>query len=236
MTTTEILKDYIIYKIYCKNKEITDEYYGHTCAFRNRKYKHKNYCNNEKNPAYNTDKYKFIRLNGGWSNWNMVPIEEIKSCSLVNARIREQFYIDLNKSEMNKNKAYITEEQKIERDKQYRLENRDTIKQYYLENRDKILEKNKEYRLENRDKILEKAKEYHLENRDKNLEKMKEKYLENRDKNLDYQKEYRLENRDKILEHNKEKITCICSKTFTRNYKSQHERTQFHCKFIQSAM
>jgi len=118
MTTNDISKDYIIYKIYCKNKIITDEYYGHTSAFRNRKYQHKNCCNNEHSKEYNADKYKFIRLNGGWDNWIMSPIEQIKNCSLVNAKIREQYHIDLNKSEMNKNKAYIIEEQL----KEYRLE------------------------------------------------------------------------------------------------------------------
>jgi len=193
MTTTDILKDYIIYKIYCKNKEITDEYYGHTCAFRNRKYNHKGYCNNENGPLYNLQIYQFIRLNGGWDNWEMVPIEELKRSTLINAKIREQFYIDLNKSEMNKYKAYITEEQKKERDKKNHkekyLENRDTIKEKYLENRDTI------------------------------LEKAKEKYLENR---------------DTILEKQKEKITCICGKSFTKHTKARHERTQFHCKFIQS--
>jgi len=189
--TTEILKDYIIYKIYCKNNEITYEYYGHTSAFRARKCKHKTKCNNENDPSYNTDKYKFIRLNGGWDNWEMVHIEELKNCSLVNAKIREQYHIDLNKSLMNTRKSYITEEQK---------------KQKYLENRDTILEYQKQNYLENRDKILEKKKE---------------KYLENR---------------DTILENQKEKITCDCGKTFARNYKARHERTKFHCKFIQSAM
>jgi len=199
MTTNDILKDYIIYKIYCKNKEITYEYYGHTSAFRNRKYLHKSCCINENDRDYNTDKYKFIRLNGGWSNWDMVPIEELKNCSLVNAKIREQFHIDLNKSLMNKNKSYITEEQIKEQILEYQ-------KDYRLKNRDKIVEKKKEHYLENRDKILEKANEYHLENR------------------------------NKILEKNKEKITCMCGKTFTKQAKSQHERTQFHCKFIQLAM
>jgi hypothetical protein len=127
--TTEIFKDYIIYKIYCKNKEIIDEYYGHTSAFRARKCVHKNCCNNENDSSYNTEKYKIIRLNGGWNNWIMSPIEEIKNCSLVNAKIREQFHIDLNKSLMNTRKAYITEEQ---------------IKEKYLENRDKLLEYQKQ--------------------------------------------------------------------------------------------
>jgi len=184
MTTNDILKDYIIYKIFCKNKEITDEYYGHTSAFRNRKYRHKGHCNNENDERYNTDKYKFIRLNGGWDNWEMVPIEEIKNSSLINARIREQYYIDLNKSLMNQLKSYITEEQRLERDKKYQ-------KKYQ-----------KEYRLKNRDNILEQ------------------------------EKEYRLENRDNISEKKKEKMSCICGKTFTRQYKAQHERTKFHCQFI----
>jgi hypothetical protein len=147
MTTNDILKDYIIYKIYCKNKEITEEYYGNTSAFRNRKYKHKGSCNNENNSSYNQEKYKIIRSNGGWDNWIMSPIEELKNCSLVNAKIREQFYIDLNKSKMNQIKAYITEEQKKEQKKEYQLENRD-----------KILEYLKEYRLENIDTISEKKK------------------------------------------------------------------------------
>lgn len=182
--TTEILKDYIIYKIYCKNKEITEEYYGHTCAFRARKFSHKTKCNNEKDPSYNLQIYQFIRLNGCWDNWEIVPIEELKNCSLVNAKIREQYHIDLNKSKMNKIKAYITEEQIKERDK-----------------------KN--------------AKEYFLENHDTILEKSKEKYLENR---------------DKISEKNKEKMTCVCGSTFRICAKARHERSQFHCKFIQSAI
>jgi len=230
--TTEILKDYIIYKIYCKNKEITDEYYGNTSAFRQRKNQHKNCCNNENSPSYNQEKYKIIRSNGGWDNWIMSPIEEIKNCSLVNATIREQYHIDLNKYNMNTRKSYIIEKKKLDYNKKYRIENRDKIleyhKEYHLENRDKILEKKKEKYLENRDKILEKKKEKYLENRDKILEKKKEKYLENRNKN----KEKYLENRDKILEKQKEKMTCICGSTFRICDKAQHNKSKKHCDFI----
>lgn len=60
----------------------------------------------------------------------------------------------------------------------------------------------------------------------------KENYLENRDKFLEKRKENYLENRDKILEKN----ICVCGKTFTHSHKARHERSQFHCKFIQSAM
>ena len=232
--TTEILKDYIIYKIYCKNKEITEEYYGHTCAFRARKCAHKGNCNNENIPAYIFQIYQIIRSNGGWNNWEMVPIEELKNCSLINAKIREQYHIDLNKSLMNQRKAYITEEQKKEKAKEY--ENSDKYKEYRkeyrLENREKILEKAKEYRLENSDK----NKEKYLENRDTILKQQKQYQLENREKILEKKKEYRLENREIISDKQKEKITCVCGKTFTKSNKSQHERSQFHCQFIQSAM
>ena len=39
--TTEMLKDYIVYKIYCKDIKIKDEYYGSTSAYRARKCCHK---------------------------------------------------------------------------------------------------------------------------------------------------------------------------------------------------
>jgi len=195
MTTNDILKDYIIYKIYCKNKEITDEYYGHTSAFRNRKYKHKGICNNENRLEYNQEKYKIIRENGGWDNWTMSPIEEIKNCSLINARIREQFYIDLNKSEMNKNKAYTTEE----------------------ENKEQQKERNRIYRESNKEKIVEQQKEIYENNKEKIKEKSKNYYESNKEKL-------------------KEKMNCICGKTFKKYSKVLHERSQFHCQFIQSAM
>jgi hypothetical protein len=228
--TTEILKDYIIYKIYCKNKEITDEYYGHTRAFRARKSHHKNCCNNENDKEYNTDKYKIIRGNGGWNNWEMVHIEEIKSCSLINAKIREQYHIDLNKSKMNKFKAYITEEQRIEYHKEYYENNKEIIlektKEYRLENRDTILEYNKEYYENNKEILLEKNKEYYENNKEIILEKKKEYYENNKDK----VKEYYENNKEIILE----KMDCACGKTYTKNNKSRHERSQFHCQFIET--
>jgi len=170
--TPEILKDYIIYKIYCKNKEINDEYYGHTSAFRARKSSHKTKCNTEHSNEYNTEKYKIIRLNGGWDNWDMVPIEEIKNCSLINAKIREQFYIDMNKTDMNQLKAYITEEQTKEYQKQYYVNNKENINiksnEYYVNNKEKINEKKKQYRENNK----EKQKQYYENNKEKMKEKM----------------------------------------------------------------
>ena len=61
----------IIYKIYCKDPSVTDVYVGHTTNFVQRKYSHKQTCNNVKSPYYNLKLYKTIRENGNWSNWEM---------------------------------------------------------------------------------------------------------------------------------------------------------------------
>jgi len=221
MTTKDILKNYIIYKLYCKNKEITDEYYGHTSAFRNRKYKHKQCCINENDIEYNTDKYKFIRLNGGWSNWDMVPIEEIKSCSLVNAKIREQYHIDLNKSTMNKNKAYITEEQRLERDK-------NKMKDYREEHKEERADYNKNYKEEHKEEIAD----YNKNNKEVIAERKKIYYENNKEVIAEKTKIYRSNNKEKIEEKSKEKITCACGSTFRIYGKLKHERTNKHCEFI----
>jgi len=89
-----------------------------------------------------------------------------------------------------------------------------------------------EYYLKNRNKCLEKSKEY--QQTDKSKEYRKQKYLENSETLLEKNKEYRLQNRDKIKEKKTEKMTCICSKTFTRQCKAAHERSQFHCQFIKT--
>tara|TARA_R110002126_G_scaffold266298_1_gene409491 strand:+ start:13 stop:705 length:693 start_codon:yes stop_codon:yes gene_type:complete len=225
MTTNDILKDYIIYKIYCKNKEITDEYYGHTSAFRQRKCKHKECCNYENNRDYNTEKYKIIRSNGGWDNWEMVPIEEIKNCSLINAKIREQFHIDLNKSKLNKNKSYITEEQRLERDKE-------NSTKYRKNNRDQILEYQTDYRNNNKEYIREFLQNYYKNNKEVITEKHKRYYENNKKIILENQKEYREKNSEKISEKAKEKMTCSCGSTFRIRDKSQHEKSKKHYEFI----
>ena len=51
-------------------------YIGSTTDFTRRKNSHKNNCNNEKRKDYNAKKYQYIRVNGGWNEWNMVEIEK----------------------------------------------------------------------------------------------------------------------------------------------------------------
>jgi len=86
----------IIYKITCKNPEITDKYVGHTIDFAKRKYAHRNGANNEKSPCYNLKLYKFIRDNGGWDNWKMDIVNFYNCNNLREAKTKEQeHYIEL---------------------------------------------------------------------------------------------------------------------------------------------
>ena len=80
----------IIYKICCKDTEIKDIYIGHTTNFVQRKYAHKQSCNNVKSPCYNLKLYKTIRENGNWSNWDMSIVQFYNCKNLLEARQKEQ--------------------------------------------------------------------------------------------------------------------------------------------------
>ena len=87
----------IIYKIVCKDPLITDVYVGHTTNFVQRKYAHKQTCNNVKSPCYNLKLYKTIRSNGDWPNWDMTIIQFYNCKDLLEARHKEQeFFVALN--------------------------------------------------------------------------------------------------------------------------------------------
>jgi len=87
----------IIYKIACTDMSVTDIYVGHTTNFVQRKYSHKQNCNNIKSPCYNLKLYKTIRDNGNWSNWNMTIINFYNCKNLLEAKQKEhEYFISLN--------------------------------------------------------------------------------------------------------------------------------------------
>ena len=91
----------IIYKIFCDDKKITDEYIGYTTNFTHRKNYHKNTCKNDANIKHNNILYETIRKYGGWDNWNM---EKIATFNLPNqnaAKQKEQEYINMFKPTIN---------------------------------------------------------------------------------------------------------------------------------------
>lgn len=89
-------KDYskgIIYKIVCKDPNITDLYAGSTLDFEERKKQHKWKCNSQSTrKCYDLRIYKFIREHGGWDNWEMIIVEYF-SCTCKDELLeREGFH------------------------------------------------------------------------------------------------------------------------------------------------
>ena len=92
-----------------------------------------------------------------------------------------------------------------------------TDEEYYEGNKEKVLMHNKEYYEQNKEKVLIQKKEY----REQNKEKLRIQ-----------RKEYYEQNRDKINAYQYERITCICGKSYVRNSKGRHERSQYHIDYI----
>jgi len=143
----------IIYKLCCRNPEITDVYVGHTTDFTKRKCQHKSHCHNEKTKMYNYDVYKFIRDNGGFENWNMVMIEEYPCENKLQAERKEREYIENLNATLNRHIPTRTHEEYRE---QYKEQLREKSKKYREENAEEIKERKKKYYNEN----IEKIKEY----------------------------------------------------------------------------
>ena len=91
----------IIYKIACKDPLISHVYVGHTTNFVQRKYAHKQTCNNIKSPCYNLTLYKTIRSNGNWSNWEMTIINFYNCKDQFEARQKEQEHFVILKATLN---------------------------------------------------------------------------------------------------------------------------------------
>ena len=172
----------MIYKLCCKDPNITDIYIGSTTNFKNRKYKHKNSCNNENTKDYNSYKYQFIRDNGNFENWTMILIENVSCNSKRELEKIERKYIDELKPSLNSIRSYRSEDEKKEYKKEYN-------KEYREANKGKI--KDKEYYEKNKTKILEKLKEsvkcefcncsirkYHLKKHQQSIKCMKFQFIE----------------------------------------------------------
>lgn len=149
MGRTPNLSQSTIYHIRCKiTKRVI--YVGSSCDFINREKKHRyNCCNNESSDKYNLPIYKYIRENGGFENYEIIPVSFHNLNNIVELRILEQQEIDKHDGLLNcyyavrTNKQYrIDNKEKInERKKQYRIDNKDKIKQFYIDNKEKINEK-----------------------------------------------------------------------------------------------
>ena len=141
-----------IYKIVCRDINITECYVGHTTNFCKRKQQHNKDCNNETSIHYNYKVYQFIRNNGEWQNWDMIEIEKYPCNDVNEAKKRERYWIETLKATLNVKCPSRT-------DKEYK----DTIyngingtrKIYNDANRDRNIAYGKQYRIDNKEEIKE---------------------------------------------------------------------------------
>ena len=96
---------FTIYKIYSTLPNITEYYVGITNKFSTRKSHHKKCTTNRTSKVYHRRLYRYIRENGGWDNFTIEPIEEFECETRGEGLLREQYWIDLIKPTLNKNRT-----------------------------------------------------------------------------------------------------------------------------------
>jgi hypothetical protein len=134
----------IIYQIKCLDDEVDFIYVGHTTNFKSRKSDHKKVANSLDYKESHFKIYQTIRANGGWENWEMIPLEEFACNSSTEARIKEQEWIDKLQTNMNTKKAFLTQEEHREwsynYNKNWRLANPERNKEIKAKERAKNAE------------------------------------------------------------------------------------------------
>jgi len=152
-------KKSIIYKLCCKDPSIPDEYIGSTTNKNRRKQQHKENSNGQNKNKYNYPVYQFIRENGGFDNWTMIILEEYSCESKIQLCQREREWIEEMKPTLNRKTPIITEEERLERNRQNSLSRSRT---------DEVKEKRKEY------EKTDERREYKKKYREDNIEAIKE--------------------------------------------------------------
>ena len=118
----------VIYKLCCKDINISEIYIGSTSNMRIRKSVHKNICNNTSSRNYNSYVYKFIRENGGFINWYMILLEKYPTTDKKSLEARERYWIELLKSKLNTLIPSLTLEEK-------KVNHKEGVKKWYIENK-----------------------------------------------------------------------------------------------------
>lgn len=154
----------IIYKLQCKDPQVSEIYIGATTNFTSRKCKHKKACINENREKYNYYVYRFIRAHGNWENWEMIVVEKVNARDKRHLNQIESKYIRELKAKLNSI---------IPQDIEAGLEMKEWHKQYYKNNHERLSEYFKKYRKNNNEQIRKKWKEMYKKNREIISEKTK---------------------------------------------------------------
>lgn len=144
-----------IYKLVCKDLNITNFYVGSTAQpLCKRMVYHRQKVS--ENP--NRKVYKFINEHGGFQNWSIVLIENFPCNNKEEQLKREQYWKDLLKPTLNSIDAYVSEGR-------YKDKTRANAKKWTLSHPEKRKEICKRYHENNRDKVLEGKKTFYEKNK-----------------------------------------------------------------------
>lgn len=197
----------IIYKLCCRDVNVTDIYIGSTIGFTVRENAHKTSCNNKNAKQYNSKLYQFIRNNGGWDNWDMIIIEQTEFKNSLELHKRERYYMDTLHSTLNVNIPSRTASE------YYKNTNYETQKRYMLKNKESIRLQRKEY-----------LRQYHINNK----ERIRQYKINNKEHLRQYIRQYKINNKD-IL---KKKIMCECGVPYQYSAKRYHLKTKKHLQYV----
>ena len=127
--------------------------------------------------------YIYLRDNNLNFDDLFLEVFEVDVDTMIDLRIIEQDHIDFNQPLLNKHRAYCSEQERKQDNKEYaqteksKEYKREYNKEYNQINKNKINEQRKEYREINKDKIKEQKKEYYQANKDKIIENQRERRL-----------------------------------------------------------
>lgn len=157
-----------IYKIeHLEKPELV--YIGSTTQFNRRKANHKRACNNITGSSYNYKLYDMIRLNGGWNEFKMMVIKEYSCNNKTELLIEEEKHRKEYQASLNKIRAYRTEEETKQYNKEYATDNITKIIEYQNKWRNDNKEYRKDYYQVNIDKMKQYQKDYYQANKLKKL-------------------------------------------------------------------
>ena len=145
-----------IYKIACKDTNVKEIYVGSTVNFKSRVNEHRYTCNTKNRKGFNIKVYQYIRDNGGWENWEMTKIADVKPCL-------DRYILRKAEGEYQK---------KLKPTLNTQLAGRtwiDRFPEYYKKNNDRIKAYDKEYRQKNKEDIKKKRLERHAKKKTLNI-------------------------------------------------------------------
>jgi hypothetical protein len=142
----------VIYKIVCNDLNITQCYVGHTTDLVRRRQHHKKACIYEKGPEYNTKKYKIIRDEGGFENWNMILIEKYPCLDVYEAKKKEREWYEKLNSKLNT----LSPQRTL------------TNQEYYIANREHIIKQVQIYAANHKKEIAEHGRLHRISHKEEN--------------------------------------------------------------------